>query len=345
MADKEIAQVRGRFVEKVSRSLVKQLLDDMLEDGVLNDQEKDSVLEDNTSKADMARDLIDTVKRKGDKASRKMIDRIQKRDPMLYLELGLNCEPLPGEKPRDPLPQNQTWSSKLITTTDSFKKEKLGSKDVYNVTQESLGNRMALLITNRDFADARFTRKGAEKDEENMVKLLSSLRYSVEKHKDLTGKEMDEVLCAFTKQPKLKTTDSFPVDNIYKYLGSQNCPALIDKPKIIIIQACRGESQGHVLVSDSAKAAVVSDDVSQPASVGEDNIVDDTVRFVHKEKDFISLLSSTPDTVSYRREDLGSFLIQYIVEVFNTCSHVDDIDELFRKVSTFFLSGAETSLS
>ena len=48
--------------------------------------------------------------------------------------------------------------------------------------------RVALLITNRNFADDKLTRKGAEKDEENMEKLLISLNYEVVKYNDLTGK-------------------------------------------------------------------------------------------------------------------------------------------------------------
>lgn len=89
--------MRGRFVEKVSKALLKQLLDDLLEEGLLNDGETDSVLEDNSNKADMARALIDMVKRKGDKASRKMIEHLEKRDPTLYSELGLSCGQPPGE--------------------------------------------------------------------------------------------------------------------------------------------------------------------------------------------------------------------------------------------------------
>lgn len=34
--------------------------------------------------------------------------------------------------------------------------------------------------------------------------------------------------------------DTFPVDDIYVHLNSQNCPALLNKPKVILIQACRG---------------------------------------------------------------------------------------------------------
>lgn len=77
---------------------------------------------------------------------------------------------------------------------------------------------------------------------------------------------MNNDLIEFSKNPKLKETDSvlvvimshgklgavlgvnhdrdnpdeFPINNIYKYLDSEKCPALLNKPKIIIIQACRG---------------------------------------------------------------------------------------------------------
>lgn len=35
-------------------------------------------------------------------------------------------------------------------------------------------------------------------------------------------------------------TDVFPVEKIFYYLNTKNCPRLKDKPKIILIQACRG---------------------------------------------------------------------------------------------------------
>nr|CBJ56266.1 caspase-1 protein [Dicentrarchus labrax] len=88
MADQELAQVRSAFVDRVSKVLINQLLDDLLQDGILNDGEKDSILEENVSRADKARSLIDTVKRKGDVASRKMLAHLQIRDPILYAELG-----------------------------------------------------------------------------------------------------------------------------------------------------------------------------------------------------------------------------------------------------------------
>lgn len=152
-------------------------------------------------------------------------------------------------------------------------------------------SRLALLITNVKFKHIG-DRKGAEKDEDRMETLLSSLGYGVVKHRDLSGavrygqtmchmwcwderlvdrftffvQEMDEAVETFSKDPRLSKTDSvfvvimshgemgailgvdhsrdkpdvFPVDNIYKHLDPVKCEALCDKPKVIIIQACRG---------------------------------------------------------------------------------------------------------
>lgn len=76
--------------------MINQLLDDILLDGVLSEMEKESVTEENNIRADKARRLIDSVKRKGESASRKLIVHIQSRDPELFAELGLSCgQPAP----------------------------------------------------------------------------------------------------------------------------------------------------------------------------------------------------------------------------------------------------------
>ncbi len=56
------------------------------------------------------------------------------------------------------------------------------------MTKHSSRNRVALLITNIKFTSENLNRNGAEKDEENMKNLLTSLGYEVVKHTNLTGK-------------------------------------------------------------------------------------------------------------------------------------------------------------
>ncbi|KAM6932323.1 caspase a [Lycodopsis pacificus] len=355
MAEKELFNVRRKFVEEATKALIKQLLDDLLHDGVMNKGQKNSVLEENSTTEDKARSLIDMVMAKGDEASRKMIAHLQSRDPSLYSKLGLS-----SGQPAQPEPQKEQQGPTTLTSED-FRRKEQNDRDIYPVAKDSMSNRVSLLITNIKFTDESLNRNGAEKDEANMEKQLTALGYEVVKHTNLTGKAIDDALNEFSKHPKLKETDSvlvvimshgkretvlgvdwkkkisdnerpdeFPIDNIYKHLGPDKCPALLNKPKIIIIQACRGGGEGSVLVRDCANPAVVSDDAD------EGNIEDDGLRFVNKEKDFISLLSCTPDTVSYRHSVEGSFLIKFVGEVFTTYAQKDDIEELFRKVMQRF---------
>ncbi|XP_034085331.1 caspase-1-A-like [Gymnodraco acuticeps] len=86
----ELNKIRVKFVDSANKELIKELLDGLLEVGVLNDGQKDSILEENPSTKDKARALIDTVRRKGDDASRKMIALLQSRDQTLYDSFGLS---------------------------------------------------------------------------------------------------------------------------------------------------------------------------------------------------------------------------------------------------------------
>lgn len=84
----------------------------------------------------------------------------------------------------------------------------------------------------------------------------------------MSSQAIEDAVIDFSKRPKLKDTDSvvvvimshgrmgvvagvstrsktfeddhFSLDKIYRLLGPEDCPALLNKPKIIIIQACRG---------------------------------------------------------------------------------------------------------
>ncbi|XP_051935222.1 caspase a-like [Hippocampus zosterae] len=358
----ELKAVRIEFIEKVSSTVIEQLLDHLLQDEVLNSGEEETIIEANDTRRMKARNLIDSVSKKGDEASWKMITYLQQRDPMLFKELGL-----PAESPQAASEVERQWSTTLIPCKRTFWNARKNDHKIYPVNEESKKNRVALLITNIKFKDNRYDRHGAEADERNMARLLRALGYEVVQHTNLTGEAIDKAVMDFSKHSKLKDTDSvfvvimshgklgavlgvnwnetqtkdeedvFAVNNIFNHLGSAKCKALLNKPKIIIIQACRGEEGGSVLIRDGAKAPV-SDHTQQagPSTSDDGCIVQDGFQFVHKEKDFIALLSCTPETVSYRHTVDGALLIQYIVDVVNTCACEEDIEELFRIVMRRF---------
>ncbi|XP_049325110.1 caspase a isoform X3 [Astyanax mexicanus] len=239
-------------------------------------------------------------------------------------------------------------SAMLIPSSEQFKQDIISKKgqEIYPVLDKGVRKRLALLINNVEFDCKRKKRNGAQKDQENMEKLLRALGYDVVKHTDLSGREMDDAIKTFAGRSEHAESDStfvvimshgqrdkisgihhgpdnpddfLPVDNIFNHLNTANCPALLNKPKVILIQACRGDDHGRVWVSDSE-----SDDMEVDGA------------WEHKEKDFVTLLSCTPDNVSYRNVEKGSYLIGFLVEVFNENAHKEHIEELFRLVMRRF---------
>uniref|UniRef100_A0A3B3VGG7 CARD domain-containing protein n=1 Tax=Poecilia latipinna TaxID=48699 RepID=A0A3B3VGG7_9TELE len=86
------------FVERVSEEILKQLLDDLLSDRVFNYMEIEEILQKNPIRADKARNTIDAVMKKGQRACRLMIQRLHHIDPTLSNQLGLSSDSFgPGE--------------------------------------------------------------------------------------------------------------------------------------------------------------------------------------------------------------------------------------------------------
>ncbi|XP_061898857.1 uncharacterized protein LOC133646931 isoform X3 [Entelurus aequoreus] len=84
-----LLRVRGEFVQRISEEVMYQLLDDLLGNGDLNDGEKDAIIQKSPICAGKARELIDSVRKKGEATSRNMIVYLQQRDPTLSTKLGL----------------------------------------------------------------------------------------------------------------------------------------------------------------------------------------------------------------------------------------------------------------
>ncbi|XP_048050921.1 caspase b-like [Megalobrama amblycephala] len=232
-------------------------------------------------------------------------------------------------RPFSIIPSSQQFMNRLLTEKRN---------DIYIPKYKSQRRRLALLINNIQFNNTQLNRPGAEKDEANMEWLLKALGYRVQIYRNLSGRQIATAVRSFAALPDHQDSDStfvvlmshgdrihnkdailganyhqqnpkdyFFVDEIFTHLNSVNCPALIDKPKVILIHACRGGNLGGVEIQSDA--------------------------IVHIEKDFISFKSCLPDIVAYRNILEGSYFFCYILEVFCKRAYIDDIMELFRRVT------------
>uniref|UniRef100_A0AAG2UVJ7 Caspase 12 (gene/pseudogene) n=1 Tax=Homo sapiens TaxID=9606 RepID=A0AAG2UVJ7_HUMAN len=222
---------------------------------------------------------------------------------------------------------------------------------------EREANMPGLNIRNKEF-NYLHNRNGSELDLLGMRDLLENLGYSVVIKENLTAQEMETALRQFAAHPEHQSSDStFLVfmshsilngicgtkhwdqepdvlhdDTIFEIFNNRNCQSLKDKPKVIIMQACRGNGAGIVwFTTDSGKASA-----DTHGRLLQGNICNDAVTKAHVEKDFIAFKSSTPHNVSWRHETNGSVFISQIIYYFREYSWSHHLEEIFQKVQHSF---------
>uniref|UniRef100_A0A8C9FP16 Caspase-1 n=1 Tax=Pavo cristatus TaxID=9049 RepID=A0A8C9FP16_PAVCR len=368
MADQELLRVRVDFVSRVRKAVISNLLDELLAHKVLNQAEVDEVQEGNPVTTDKARSLIDIVRLKGPRASAIFIDSLRKHDSNLAEQLSLSAgaEP-PGAPPAAPSTagssspplssQDLQWMQQCPLSEYQRIKEAEGNQiyDIYLPRERR--TRRALLICNTNFEHLS-QRDGAAVDVKEMTKLLEGLGYNVECHEEKTSQEMVTVMKKFADHKDHLTSDStflvfmshgistgicgtksngttdiLSFSTIYENFNNKHCRALMGKPKVVIIQCCRGDNIGSVRVCDSIDPEMptfTSDSLKSVQLQGR------KIREAHLESDFATLYSSTPDTVSWRSPTEGSVFIQRLVEQFRSHAFNSDLQEMFRKVQRSF---------
>ncbi|CAK6448825.1 unnamed protein product [Pipistrellus nathusii] len=377
-ADKVLKEKRTVFIQSVTSGIINGLLDDLLEERVLNQEEMEKIRNENATSMDKARALIDSVYRKGPRASQVCITLICKNDSHLAEKMGL-----PGGKSDNDQNAHDSQARLLPFTAPQAVKDNSAqlvvsgpggslklcppdivqriwnekSAEIYPVMGKSTRTRIALIICNTEF-DKLPKRAGADADIRGMKMLLEGLGYTVDVKEDLTALDMIAELKAFAARQEHKNSDStflvfmshgirqgicgkkhseevsdvLDINTIFQSLNTYNCPSLKDKPKVIIIQACRGENEGVVWLKDSAK------DSGNSFSLAPEDFEDDAIKKAHIEKDFIAFCSSTPDNVSWRHPKRGSLFIIKLIEILQEHAWSCDVEEIFRKVRFSFES-------
>ena len=124
----------------------------------------------------------------------------------------------------------------------------------------SVPHGIALIINNEKF-QRQSMREGTEIDEKNLILAFRYLGYTVQVHRDCGAEKIcdimegirmkdhsnyDSFVCCILshgKEGQIYGSDSVMVslDDITTKLNGDNCPSLLEKPKIFFLQACRGK--------------------------------------------------------------------------------------------------------
>ncbi|XP_037016982.2 caspase-13-like isoform X2 [Artibeus jamaicensis] len=339
-----------KSLEFVGKEILTGLLDGLVKTNVLELEETEKKKFYDAKPREKASVLVDVFRQKRDEAGQILLRTFLKPE---NLSIGKKV-PTDMVGPAEPAEESRD-ALKLCPREEFLKVCKERADEIYSIKDGKDRTRLALIICNREF-DHLPPRGGAELDITGMKELLKGLGYSVEVEENLTAKEMESVLEAFAARPEHKSSDStFLVfmshgiltgicgtlhrdenpdvllyDTIFRMFNNCHCLSLKDKPKVIIVQACRGANRGVLWVSDSPEA--LADSSSQPRG----DLEEDAVQRAHVEKDFIAFCSSTPHNISWRDIKKGSFFISQLITCFQKYSWCCHLEEVFRKVQRSF---------
>lgn len=339
-----------KTLESLGKELISGLLDDFVEKNVLKLEEEEKKKIYDAKLQDKARVLVDSIRQKNQEAGQVFVQT--------FLNIDKNSTNIKAPEETVAGPDESAGSAatlKLCPHEEFLKLCKERAGEIYPIKERKDRTRLALIICNTEF-DHLPPRNGADLDILGMKQLLEGLGYTVEVEEKLTARDMESVLWKFAAREEHKSSDStflvfmshgildgicgtmhsdeepdvLPYDTIFRTFNNRNCLSLKDKPKVIIVQACRGANRGELWVSDSP--AALADSFSQSP----ENLEEDAVYKTHVEKDFIAFCSSTPHNVSWRDIKTGSLFITQLITCFQKYAWCCHLEEVFRKVQQSF---------
>uniref|UniRef100_A0A3B1K5H4 Caspase 22, apoptosis-related cysteine peptidase n=1 Tax=Astyanax mexicanus TaxID=7994 RepID=A0A3B1K5H4_ASTMX len=317
--------------------VIKQLLDDLREKKVLNKGEVESILEENPSRGDKARKLVDSVKNKGSDASKIFIAQLKIRDEHFYNKLKLGD--LLQSAGVNLTPGAPTPGASALGASD----KQLIEPGMFLCSHVPHG--LCVIINNVKFENPKKNREGSKSDAAGLKKVFTYLGFTVRTHEDQTAKQMRELMLSYSKTEKhgdcfvccilshgkqegVIGTDmrTCSTKDILSPFDGINCPPLAGKPKVFFIQACRGKNR-------QTKVHVTADD---DATEGDDDTVtsDDPgeAYTLPKHSDYLVSTSTVEDYVSYKNK-YGSWFIGSLCSQLETGSQSGKTRMKFNKPS------------
>ncbi|XP_019518345.1 PREDICTED: caspase-14-like isoform X2 [Hipposideros armiger] len=117
---------------------------------------------------------------------------------------------------------------------------------------------------------------------------------------------------------KMKDGARVSLEDVFEMFNNKNCPGLHEKPKIFIIQACRGEKRDNGIETDDEPMQL--DDISEK-------------RRLPTFSDYFIIYPTQADHVALRHSRTGSVMIEKMIDVYKQYGNKWHIVDFFTKVN------------
>ncbi|XP_069869666.1 caspase-4-like isoform X3 [Dipodomys merriami] len=265
MAENNFKKNPFKMAEVVGKNILTGFLENLVQNNKVKLEEQDKETFNNAEWRDKRWVFVDALQRNPDIITRQVLrETILKEKPKGN---DVNVRPITKTQPAE------SAGSDVLQLCPREKFLRLSAEmadEIYPIKERTGRTRQALIICNIKF-DHHSLRYGAEIDIRGMERLLEDLGYTVTVERNLKAMDMESVLRAFADRPEHnysdstflvlmshgtphgicgtmhsdKTPDVLFYDTIYQIFNTCNCRGLRDKPKVIIVQACRGDNLSY----------------------------------------------------------------------------------------------------
>ena len=225
----------------------------------------------------------------------------------------------------------------------------------YRMTKRSRG--MGIIIVNSfEQQGKEVKRKGAQSELENLIKLFDLMGLEPMIHTELKRKTIITTLQRFANDKRLNDHSMIAIaisshgnelgiqgtdwqqvhpSQIQNIFSTKNCKQLANKPKLLLLNACRGsEVEDIIHVDGRDKREVIQADGVDIAPYKYDSIQD-------SDPDFFILHPSNPDHKAHRHIKHGSFFIQEILSTYTQLGETTPLELLMPIINRKVINDCE----
>ncbi|XP_060071302.1 cell death protein 3-like isoform X2 [Ylistrum balloti] len=222
---------------------------------------------------------------------------------------------------------------------------------------ESNPRGFCLIINNRDYTmdSLMDPRTGTDVNRNQLSNLFKELGFHVDTRDNLTGEDMRNTLRDFAIYPDLSRVDSlivaflchgnseklFGVDgvpiyiqqDVFKVFSPRECPLMKEKPKLILMNSCRGDKRDVGCSLDGIDEKTSTTDAAKTDIRAHYPDPRNDTSLTASFQDLYIAYSTFSGHVSYRNSEEGSWYIQKLVEVFREQAAFCDINAMMTQVN------------
>ncbi|XP_076086265.1 caspase-9-like [Mytilus galloprovincialis] len=249
---------------------------------------------------------------------------------------------------------NRQQTSSLESTSETGSHQATERTKKYKM--ESTPRGFVLIINNIHFHNHKH-RPGAQQDRDKLKAMFEDFGFQVDVKEDQTAREVENLLSEFSLLQDLHRVDSLivvlmshgndevilgtdcrrlNVISLIKKFNADYCPAMMGKPKMFIVNACRGDDVDcNPILGSTQPCFDKTETDSGPTSLD---------RKQPANSDLLIAYSTFPGYVSFRDEEEGSWFIQCLEEVFRESASEEHVMDMLTQVNDKVASKSESMM-